>query len=79
LHVELLQHAGVINSTINLLYAAVFHAQATIKKSEQKEPCKTPPDQPSSGCIGKVLVELAAAPPATAPGMAQPERERKTH
>ena len=79
LHAELLQHAGAINSTINLLYAAFFHVHSTIKNSEQKKnPCKIK-NQPSSGCVGKVSVELAAALPATAPGTAQPECERTMH
>lgn len=38
LHAKLLQHAGVINSTTNLLYAAFFHVYSAIKNSEQKKP-----------------------------------------
>lgn len=87
LHAELLQHAGVINSTINLLYAAFFHAHSTTKsleiKKQTKKPNlqkkKKPQPQPSSGCVGKVLVEPAAALPATALGTAQPERGRTMH
>lgn len=77
LHAEWLQHAGVINSTINLLYAAFFHARSTIKNSEQQKNLKNAPKQPSSGCIGKVLVELAAALPATALGGHSPSVSKR--
>lgn len=47
-----------------------------LKIQSKKNPCKIK-KQPSSGCIGKVLVELAAALPVTALGMAQPECEQR--
>lgn len=53
LHAELLQRAGVINSTINLLYAAFFRARSTIKNSEQQKTCRTPPNNAAVGALGR--------------------------
>lgn len=68
LHAELLQHAGVINSTINVLYAAFFHAHTTIQNSEEEKKGQKPPQKTTQkwvlwGDFGGAAATLLTAQP----------------